>query len=108
MNRVLDHFSRLVTARPYLTIGVLVAITVVLGAGAALRLPPPETEDTLPKGSAVAEAMAQIDDLFGESGDTSVVTLLFRGDALTPEGLSQMGTLVNEVVGDQRVAGLLA
>jgi len=108
MNRVLDHFSGFVTARPYVTIVVLVAITVVLGAGAALRLPPPETEDTLPKGSAVAEAMAQIDDLFGESGDTSVVTLLFRGEALTREGLSQMAALVNEVVDDPRVEGLLA
>ena len=90
MNQILDKLSWLVTVRPYLTILVLVIITVVLAAGAGLRLPPPETEDTLPQGSAVAEAMHQIDELFGESGETSVVTLLFRGDALTPDGLSQM------------------
>ncbi len=108
MNGILDNFSRLVTARPYLTVLVLVAITIALASGSVLRLPPPETEDTLPKGSAVAEAMAQIDDLFGESGDTSVVTLLFRGDALTRDGLSQMATLVNEIRVDPRVRELLA
>ena len=86
MNRILDRFSWLVTVRPYLTLFVLVIITVVLAAGAVLRLPPPETEDTLPQGSAVAEAMHQIDELFGESGETSVVTLLFRGKRSRPTG----------------------
>ena len=108
MNQVLDKLSWLVTVRPYLTILVLVIITVVLAAGAALRLPLPETADTLPQGSAVAEAMHQIDELFGDSGGTSLVTLVFRGEALTPDGLSQMAALVNDIVGDPSVGGLLA
>ena len=108
MNQVLDRLNWLVTVRPYLTILILVVITVVLAAGAVLRLPPPETEDTLPQGSTVAEAMHQIDELFGESGETSVVTLLFRGEALTPDGLSQMAALVNDLVSDPRVRTLLA
>ena len=108
MNRVLDQLSRIVTARPWLTILAVVAITVALGAGASLRLPPPETEDTLPKGSAVDEAMREIDALFGESGGSNVVTLLFRGEALTPGGLAQMAGLLGGIAAEPGVAEVLA
>ena len=108
MSNLLGGFSRLVTARPYVTILVLLVITVVLGAGAVRRAPPPETASTLPQGSEVAEALADIERLFGDAGEESVVTLLFRGDALTPGGLSQMNALVSDVAGDPDVVGLLA
>ena len=52
--------------------------------------------------------MAEIDDLFGDSGETSVVTLLFRGEPFTPDGLSQMNTLINDIVSDPEVGALLA
>ena len=51
--------------------------------------------------------MAEIDDLFGDSGETSVVTLLFRGEVLTPEGLSQMACLIDDIASDPSVGGLL-
>ena len=51
--------------------------------------------------------MAEIDDLFGDSGETSVVTLLFRGEVITPEGLSQMDVLINDIVSDPEVGVLL-
>ncbi len=51
--------------------------------------------------------MAEIDDLFGDSGETSVVTLLFRGEVITPEGLSQMDALINDIVSDPEVGVLL-
>ena len=89
MNRILVGLSSLVTARPYITLLVLVLITVLLGAGTTRRAPPPETEATLPRGSAVAVALAEIDELFRDLGEANVVTLLFRGDALTPGGLAQ-------------------
>ncbi len=108
MNQVLDTLSRLITSRPYITLLVLVLITVALGAGATRRAPPPETVDTLPSGSAVAHALDEIDELFGSSSEASVVTLLFRGEALTPGGLSQMDALVNQIVSDPDVGGLLA
>ena len=108
MNQILGWLSWVITARPYVTILILLIITVLLAMGADRRAPPPETEATLPKGSAITEAMNEIDELFGESGETSVVTLIFRGEALTPEGLSQMDALVNKVVGDPAVSGLLA
>ena len=108
MNKLLGGLSWLVTARPYLTLLVLVVITVVLAAGATRRAPPPETEATLPEGSAVAEVLVELDELFGDSGEASVVTLLFRGEALTPAGLSQMDALVAAIVGHPGVRDLLA
>ena len=99
--------SRLVTARPYITLAVLITVTVLLGAGGTLRAPPPEIAATLPKGSAVADALQQIDELFGEAGDVRVVTLLFRGEAMTPGGLGQMASLVEDIVSEPGVGGLL-
>ena len=107
MSKFLDWLSWLVTSRPYITILVLLIITVLLAAGATRRAPPPETAATLPDGSAVAEALVKIDQLFGDSGETNVVTLLFRGEALTPSGLAQMDALMDEIASDQSVAQLL-
>ena len=108
MNDALGGLSRLVTARPWITLAVLLAVTVVLASGGARRAPPPDTESTLPRGSEVARALAEIDELFGESGDVRVVTLLFRGDALTPGGLAQMTALVGEIAAAPGVGELLA
>jgi predicted RND superfamily exporter protein len=110
MNRILGRLSRLVTVRPYLTIAALVAVTVVLAAGAGRRAPIVEGAALafLPPGNAVAEAVYQIDDLFTETGDVSVVTLLFRGESLTPDGLAQMDALLGAVLAEPDVAGLLA
>ena len=110
MSRPLDRFSRLVTARPYITIVVLLLVTVVLAAGATRRLPPVEGASVafLPPGSAIATAVEELDEFFGESGDVSVVTLVFRGEALTPEGLAQMDALVDSILASPGVAELLA
>ena len=108
MDNILTALSRLVTARPYVTLAVLLAITVVLGAGTTLRAPFPEIAATLPKGSAVADALEQIDELFGEAGDVRVVTLLFRGETMTPDGLGQMSSLIEDIVREPGVAELLA
>ncbi len=61
MRNILRGLSWLVTVRPYITLLVLVIITVVLAAGATRRAPPPETEATLPQGSAVAEVLVEHD-----------------------------------------------
>ena len=104
----MSWLSWLVTVRPYITLGVLVLITVVLAAGATRRAPPPETAATLPQDSAVAKVLVEIDELFGDSGEARVVTLLFRGNAITPDGLSQMDTLIGELVSDPSVGPILA
>ncbi len=107
MSKLLDTLSRVVTARPWFTILVVLIITVLLGLGAERRAPPPETADTLPQGNAVAEAIHEIDELFSDSGEARVTTLLFRGEALTPDGLSQMHALLNDIVTEPGVGELL-
>ncbi|MCY4107718.1 MAG: MMPL family transporter, partial [Chloroflexi bacterium] len=52
--------------------------------------------------------MAEINELFGDHGEISAVTLVFRGDALTPAGLSQMDALITDSAGDPAVQQLLA
>ena len=93
---------------------MLLIITVLLLAGADRRAPPPETADTLPQGNAVAEegnavaeAIHEIDELFSVSGEARVTTLLFRGEALTPDALSQMHALLNDIVTEPGVGELL-
>ena len=108
MHDMLGWVSRLVTARPWLTLLVLLIVTVLMSMGSDLREPPLDTEGTLPRDSAVAKAMAEIDELFGDSGEVRVVTLLFRGAALTPGGLTQMDALLNGIASDPAVAGILA
>ena len=110
MTRVLDRFSWLVTARPYITILVLLVITVGLGAGASLRAEPTEgaSLEFLPPGSPYTAAVEELDEFFGEASDVSVVTLVFRGEAFTPDGLSQMDALLDDIIATPRVAELLA
>ena len=108
MNQVLNLMSRVVTARPYVTIGVLIVITIALGAGASLRAEIDEVDGYFPPDNPVVKALEEIDEFFGESGEIIVISLLFRGEALTPEGLSQMSDLIDEIESDPEVAVLLA
>ena len=109
MSNVLGTLSLLVTARPWVTVILVLVITVVLAAGASLRAPPTEGASVafLPPGHAITEATEQIDELFSTSGEISIVTLIFRGPALTPEGFAQMDSLIGEIVSDPGVSELL-
>ena len=102
--------SRLVTVRPWLTLLVLLIVTVVMVMGTDRRLPPTEGASVafLPPGHPIAEATQEIDRRFGDSGEVIVATLLFRGEALTPSGLSQMDGLLDDIVQDPAVGELLA
>ena len=108
MSGFFSWLSWLVTTRPYITILVLITITVLLAAGVTRRAPALETTSTLPGESAVAQALDELDELFGDSGEARVVTLLFRGDAITPSGLSQMDSLISHIGNDPDVSELLA
>ena len=104
---MLAGFSWLVTVRPWLTLLALVLVTFVLGFGTSLRAPPQETAEALPMGSSITKALTAIEESFGDS-EVRVVTLLFRGDALTPDGLSQMSALLGQIASDRQVSGLLS
>ena len=101
MNKMLGWLSWLVTVRPYITLVVLLIITVVLGAGATLREPPIDGVRIVQV--AVGDVSEEIGELFGDSGEVNVITLVFRGEALTPGGLSQMAALVDDMVSDPEV-----
>ena len=109
MTKAINSLSRIVTARPYLTILTLLGITVLLGAGLMYRPPPTEGADLafLPQDHPVATASQEIEEQFGDSGDVVVSTLIFRGELLTPEGLSQMAELIDTLVSDPAVSGLI-
>ena len=109
MNDVLGNLSRLVTARPWITIGVLLLVTVIMAAGASRRAPVIGGAD-LASGisdNAVIDATLEIDDLFAEIGDVSLVTIVFRGEAFTSDGLSQMDELIDQIITDPDIAPLL-
>ena len=110
MSKILDRLSWLVTVRPYVTLVVLLVVAVVLAAGATLRDEPTEGADVafLPPGHPVANATREVSELFSDSGDVRVVTLIFRGESITPGGLSQMAALIDQVARDTSVDGPLA
>ena len=109
MSKILDRLSWLVTVRPYITLIVLLVVTVVLAAGVTFRAPPTEGADVafLPPGHPIANATKEVAEHFKASGDVRVATLIFRGEAITPGGLSQMDALIDEVVNDPGVGELL-
>ncbi len=107
MNNMPGRLGPIITGRPYITIIVLVLITIVLGAGTTRRAPPPETAATLPENSRVADVLVEIDELFEDSGEANVVTLVFRGESLTPQGLEQMDRLASSIVSNPSVGSLL-
>ncbi len=108
MGRVLDGLSWLVTVRPVVTLVMVAAITIALGAGIPQRAPQADNEIFLSDDSDVAVALSKIETLFGESAETSSVTLLFRGEVLTPEGLAQIDRVIERATSDARVADVLA
>ena len=108
MSRILDLLSQLVTARPIVTLIVLLALTIGLGAGITLLAPLADEAVFLPEDSKVSTASGKIEVLFGGTKDTVAATLIFRGDTLTPAGLAQIDSVLKEASSDPRVAPLLA
>ena len=106
MNKMFDWLSWLVTVRPWVTLAFIAIVTLVLAAGLGQRAPVAENEAFLPRDSGVAKALEEIETLFGDSG-VVVVTLVFRGEVLTPDGLAQMDGLLGRIVSDPGVGELL-
>ena len=94
------------TVRPWATLVVIAIVTLVLAAGITQRAPVADNEVFLPGDSGVARALEKIETLFRDS-DVVVVTLVFRGEVLTPDGLAQMDGLLGRIVSDPGVGELL-
>ena len=107
MGRIWDWVSSALTARPWWTLAVLAALTVVLGAGTAFRAPLAYPTTFLPPDSNVATTARDLDTLFSESAHTYAATVVFRGEVLSPAGLAQIDRLLAEISADPRVAATL-
>ncbi len=94
------------TVRPWATLVVIAIVTLVLAAGITQRAPVADNEVFLPGDSGVARALEEIETLFRDY-DAIVVTLVFRGEVLTPDGLAQMDGLLGRIVSDPGVGELL-
>ena len=108
MSRLLDGLSWLVTVRPRVTLAVLAAITVFLAAGIAFRPPQADSSVFLAEDSDVAVALGTIEERFGGAAQTVSATLLFRGEALTPDGLDQIDRAIQRVIEHPDISSVLS
>ncbi len=108
LSRLVDYATGAVAVRPWITVAVVLAATVLLGGGLTLRAPQAETGTFLPSDSEAARAAETIDELFGGSSDAVVTTVIFRGEALSPPGLAQMDELLDRVAVEPGVARALS
>ena len=109
MNTVIGHFSRLVTARPWITIAMLLMVTVVLGYGTTYREPPTEGASLafLPPNHPLGDAAEDIEEHFGDSGEIIAGNIVFRGETLAPDGLAQMDALLADIASDPVIVDVL-
>ena len=107
LGRILDWVSRLVTARPWVTLAVFAVVTVVFVAGSGFRQPTAPNDAFLPRDSDVARALEEVDKLFSENAGVKPVYIVARGELLTPAGLAQLDSLIESISGDPEISGVL-
>ena len=81
MSKVLNGLSWLVTVQPVATILVLLAVTIILGAGFTRLAPQAPDTVFLPTDSAVATANDEIEMVFGDPAPTVTATIAVPGPA---------------------------
>ncbi len=108
MKKLFASFGRLVTQRPALALAVLGAVTAVLTFGMTLVGPQAGNDAFLPADSEVADAADTLSESFPDSAGLTGVTVLHRGEFLTPEGLDQIDQVVAASIADPAVANRLA
>jgi predicted RND superfamily exporter protein len=108
MSRPFTFFAGSVTTRPRIALGVLAVVAITLGSGMAILGEQADNTVFLPDDSDVAQATAQLSDLFPDSAGLAGITILHRGDTLTPTGLAQIDAVIAETVSDPAVAERLA
>ena len=109
MSRLIDTLSWLVTVSPIATLAALFVATIFFAAGIA-QLAPRSTDDEsfLPQDGEISKALEDLETFFSDSASATLVTLLFRGEVLTPGGLAQMDHVVERALADPEVADRLA
>ena len=108
MSSMFDRFAGAVTGRPATALVALGVVTIGLSAGVPLLADQADNSAFLPDDSDVSVATETLSEEFPDSAGLTTVTILHRGDVLTPEGLAHVDEVVTEVVDDPEVAERLA
>jgi uncharacterized protein len=108
MTKLFDRFASAVTSRPRTALAVLLVTTLGLAAGSGLLTPQADNSVFLPDESDVAVATATLSEAFPDSAGLTNVTIIHRGDILTPAGLAQIDAVATAATADQQVAERLA
>lgn len=101
-------WARLVAERPRLVIVGLLALSIALGAGLGRSVEEPDTlEAFIPRGTELGVALQRLDEHFPESGRTSVVQIVLRGEVLDTGHLAALARTVDTLVADPVVTPVL-
>ena len=108
---MLRAYGGLVSRHPWMTLGVVVALTLILGRGIMIAEEAPGSSSTdafLPDGSPLALAQERLAADFPEQAGLTSTQIVLRGNVLSSEGLDDSYRLVEQAATDPRVVPLLA
>ena len=108
MKTLLRTIADIVTRKPIVSLTVLAVITIGLASGMSLLQPQAGSDVFLPANNEVADAAATLEDSFPDTAGLSNVTIIHRGDFLTPEGLRQIDAVIEAAVAEPEVQERLA
>jgi len=108
MNKMYRALVGVVTGKPAVALALLAIATAVLASGMTLRQPLAGNEVFLPAGSEVAEASDILSESFPDTAGLSNITIVHRGDFLTPDGLTQIDSVIDAAVREPGVEERLA
>ena len=108
MSKLFGSIAGVVTRKPVVALAMLALVTVALASGMSLRPPQAGNEVFLPADSEVANASDILSESFPDTAGLSNITILHRGDFLTPEGLTQIDNVVAEAMDEPGVQKRLA
>lgn len=108
MSRLFGSIAGFVTRKPIAALALLALVTAVLVGGMSLRQPQAGNDVFLPAGSEVAEASDTLSESFPDTAGLRNITILHRGDFLTPEGLDHIDSVIAAAVAEPGVQERLA
>ncbi len=103
-----DRLADLLTRRPRASLAALLVAFLALAAGLPLTAEQADDFAFLPPSSDIAQADDVLAESFPDSAGLSNVTVIHRGDVLTPEGFAHVDAVVDAVVVEPEVAARLA
>ena len=98
----------LVTNHPRSSLAVLAAVTMMFIYGSTLLAPQAGNDAFLPADSEVARSTATLNESFPDSAGLTNVTIVHRGDFLTPTGLAQIDDVIAAVLAEPSITERLA